>query len=254
MKIISWNINGLRSILNKKYLYNLITDLNPDILCLGETKLNNSLYFENNFLDYYVYYNNSKSKKGYSGTAIYTKIKPLEIIYDCPDLNNDEGRVITFLFSNFYLVHVYTPNSGQALQRLEYRINEWDINFNKFIMKLKKIKPVILCGDLNVAHKEIDLKNPLKNLRTAGYTIEERDSFNNILNHTKLIDTYRYFNPELIKYSYWSYRFKSREKNIGWRIDYFLVSKKLLKYIIKSDILEDVKGSDHAPILLEIKI
>jgi exodeoxyribonuclease-3 len=168
--------------------------------------------------------------------------------------NNNEGRLITCEFDNFYLVHVYTPNAGQFLKRLDYRVNEWDNNFLKHLLKLKKKKPLIVCGDLNVAHEEIDLKNPKQNLRTAGFTIEERNSLNNILNKTNLIDTFRYFNPNTIKYSYWSYRFNSRTKNTGWRIDYFLVSKRLLKYIIKSDILVDILGSDHAPIILEINI
>ena len=250
MKIISWNINGLRSILKKKNLDDLINNFKPDIFCLGETKINISMDI---FKDYYSYYNNCNLRKGYSGTVIFTKYKPINIIYGLKGIINDEGRVITCEFNNFFLVHVYTPNSGQALQRLDYRVNQWDIFFTNYIVKLQKKKPVILCGDLNVAHQSIDLKNPDKNLRTAGYTIEERDSFNNMLNKTKLIDIFRFLFPKLIKYSYWSYRFKSRDKNIGWRIDYFLISKTLLKNIINSDILEEIKGSDHAPVVLEIE-
>ena len=254
MKIISWNVNGLRSILKKNYLNILIDNIKPDIFCLGETKINSPLSLTNLFNNYYSYFSYCNSKKGYSGTVIFTKIEPLNVIYGLNGISDDEGRLITCEFKNYYLVHVYTPNSGQELLRLDSRVNEWDVHFTKFLIKLQKNKPIILCGDLNVAHNEIDLKNPDKNLRTAGFTIEERESFSNILNKTKLIDTFRYLHKELIKYSYWTYRFKSREKNIGWRIDYFLVTKKLLKYIINSDILEDIKGSDHAPIILEIEI
>ena len=181
-----------------------------------------------------------------------------------PELNNyrtwigkeydDEGRVITCEFSKFYIVHVYTPNSGQVLNRLDFRTNEWDPAFTKYLNKLQETKNVILCGDLNVAHNEIDLKNPKSNLRTAGYTIEERTSFELLLEKTKMKDSFRLLNPNDIKYSYWSYRFKCREKDIGWRIDYFLVSNKLIKKIIKSNILSEIYGSDHAPIILIINI
>ena len=262
MKIIAWNVNGIRSII-KKNLSDFINNEDPDIFCLSETKINNDLTniqeeintkINNN---YYYYWNSCTIKKGYSGTAIYTKIKPKKIINGL-NINNieydNEGRVITCEFNKFFLVHVYTPNSGIALNRLEYRVTEWDVAFRKHIIELEKKNPVILCGDLNVAHHEIDLKNYKTNLRTAGYTIEERESFDKLLNETTLIDTYRFLNPEEKKYSYWSYKFNSREKNTGWRIDYFLISKKIIKKILKSDIYDNILGSDHAPIILDIKI
>ena len=254
MKIIAWNINGIRAMLKKKNLVELINNENPDIICLGETKIscpyddvkdnfNKSLNYE-----YYNYWSPCKTKKGYSGTAIFTKEEPIDVIYGL-NVNNEEydneGRVITCEFLKFYLIHVYTPNSGEGLLRLDYRTNIWDTIFLKYINKLKKNKKVIVCGDLNVAHKEIDLKNPKTNLKTAGFTVDERESFDNILNKTKLIDTFRYLNTDTIKYSYWSYKFNSREKNTGWRIDYFLVDKKLIKKVINSDIMVDIISVDR---------
>ena len=263
MKIIAWNINGIRAMLKKNNLVELINDENPDIICLGETKISCSLVNDvqdslNKSLNnkYYNYWSPCKVKTGYSGTAILTKKEPINVIYGL-NVNNkeydDEGRVITCEFSKFYLVHVYTPNSGQVLARLDFRVKIWDSMFIKYINKLKEHKKVIVCGDLNVAHKEIDLKNPKTNLKTAGFTIEERESFDDILNNTDLIDTFRYLHKEIIKYSFWSYKFRARDKNAGWRIDYFLVDKRLIKKVIKSDILVDIMGSDHAPIILEIK-
>jgi len=261
MKIIAWNINGIRSTLKTNDLFDLINHENPDIFCLGETKI--SCPFENikeNLKkrlneNYYDYWSPCKVRNGYSGTAIFSKIEPINVIYGLKldKEYDDEGRVITCEYSKFYLIHVYTPNSGQELARLEYRTTIWDKAFTKYIRILQKNKKVIVCGDLNVAHKEIDLKNPKQNLRTAGYTIEERDSFDKLLTKTNLIDSYRLLHPDTIKYSYWSYRFNSRNKNVGWRIDYFLVDKKIVKKIIKSDILENIMGSDHAPIILELK-
>jgi exodeoxyribonuclease-3 len=252
MKIISWNVNGLRAILKKKYLIDLINDEDPDIFCLGETKINNELDI---FNTYYSFWSHSQVKNGYSGTVIFTKKKPKKVIYglniDNTEYDN-EGRVITCEFSKFILIHVYTPNSGELLKRLDYRTNVWDVAFTKYINLLQNIKNVILCGDLNVAHYEIDLKNPKTNLKTAGFTIEERQSFDLLLNKTNMIDSFRFLHPETIKYSYWGYRFNTRAKNIGWRIDYFLLSKKLIKKVSKSDILDDILGSDHAPIILEI--
>ena len=262
MKIIAWNINGIRSIIKKDYLINLINDEDPDIFCLGETKiscpflvvkeqLNNKLKEK-----YFNYWSPCKIKSGYSGTAIFTKKEPIDVIYGLNIDNieyDDEGRVITCEFNKYYIVHVYTPNSGEGLKRLDYRVNVWDVMFTKFLNKLQKNKPVILCGDLNVAHKEIDLKNPKTNLKTAGFTLEERESFDALLKNTKMIDTFRYLNPTKINYSFWSYRFNSRAKNAGWRIDYFILSEKLVKKVINSDIL-NILGSDHAPIILELKI
>jgi exodeoxyribonuclease-3 len=252
MKIISWNVNGLNAQLKKNYLNDLINNENPDILCLSETKINNNFkdeYFKDKFK--YRYWNISTIKKGYSGVSILVKkIEPLNIKYGLYDLDN-EGRVITLEFKKFYLINVYTPNSGELLKRLKYRNEIWDREFEKYILELKKnSKEIIICGDLNVAHKEIDIKNAKSNLRSAGFTIEERTSFDQILINTELIDIYRYLFPNKIEYTYWTYLRKAREKNIGWRIDYFLVSKKLLNKIKNCSILTDVLGSDHAPIKL----
>lgn len=263
MKIIAWNVNGIRAILKKKDFIDLLNDENPDIFCMGETKIScpydaveDDIHKKLNN-KYFIYWSPCKVKAGYSGTAILTKKEPLNIIYG---LNigdkeyDDEGRVITCEYSKFYLIHVYTPNSGELLKRLEYRTKTWDHAFIKYINKLQEKKKVILCGDLNVAHKEIDLKNPKTNLRSAGFTIEERTSFDNLLDKTGLVDSFREIHSETIKYSYWSYRQKARERDAGWRIDYFLVPKLFLKKINKSDILTEIYGSDHAPVILEISI
>lgn len=263
MKIISWNVNGIRAILKKDDFIDLINSENPDVFCMGETKISCPFLNVQEEITkklkskYFHYWSPCKTKKGYSGTAIYTKKEPENVIYGLKigdTEHDDEGRVITCEFKKYYLIHVYTPNSGQELARLEWRTETWDRMFSKFIEKLQKTKPVIVCGDLNVAHKEIDLKNPKTNLRTAGYTIEERTSFDKLLKDTELVDTFRILNPYVIKYSYWTYKFQARLKNAGWRIDYFLVDKNLLKKVIKSDILDNILGSDHAPIILEIKI
>ena len=254
MKIIAWNVNGLRSLLKKNNLKILLENEDPDILCLGETKLSTNIIISdeilNNFKYKFIY---SSIKNGYSGTAIFSKKKPINVFYGLK-YNNDEidneGRVITLEFNNYYLLHVYTPNSGQALARLDWRINTWDIAFFNFILNLQSMKPIIICGDLNVAHNEIDIKNSKKNLKSAGFTIEERNSFNKLINNLNLFDSFRHLYPNKIKYSYWSYLKKSREKNIGWRIDYFLLSNILKNNIIESNILTDYFGSDHAPINL----
>lgn len=263
MKIIAWNINGIRSLMKTDYLYNLIENENPDIICFGETKIScpfNDVQDElNEKLPKYKHkiWSPCKAKNGYSGTAIFSKKEPENIIMGLKDSEgneiDNEGRVIVLEYKKFILLHVYTPNSGVELARLGYRTKTWDMEFSKYITKLQKNKPVIICGDLNVARSEIDLKNPKTNTKTAGYTIEERESFERIMNENKLIDTYRYLNPNKIEYSYWSYRFKSREKNAGWRIDYFLINEKYIKNIKKSEILTDILGSDHAPIKLKIK-
>lgn len=263
MKIIAWNINGIRAILQKGNLVELINKEDPDVFCLGETKisckfLNDIKIKFNEQLNnkYFNYWSQCSVKAGYSGTVICTKIEPINVIYGL-NIDNEEydreGRVITCEFDKYFIVHVYTPNSGEVLKRLDYRVNIWDEKFRLYLNSLQKKKPVILCGDLNVAHNEIDLKNPKTNLKSAGFTIEERNSFNTLLNETKFIDVFRHLYPTDIKYSYWSYRFNSRKKNSGWRIDYFLVSKKLIKKIINCDIL-DVLGSDHAPIILDITL
>jgi exodeoxyribonuclease-3 len=262
MKIIAWNVNGLRSLLKTPYLDELIDTYNPNILCLGETKLScpyndiNDIITEKYPKFKYKYWSQCKTRGGYSGTAIFCKKEPLSCNYGLKYKNkelDDEGRVITLEFDKYYLIHVYTPNSGQSLNRLEFRTKEWDRGFENMINNLQKIKDVIVCGDLNVARNNIDLKNPKTNHKTAGFTDDERESFEKILKNCDLVDSFRELHPETIKYSFWSYMRKSREKDIGWRIDYFLLSKNLIKKIKKSDILVDIMGSDHAPIILEIK-
>jgi exodeoxyribonuclease-3 len=262
MKIIAWNVNGIRSLLKTDNLNILMNQESPDVFCMGETKISCSVKdsvdkeIEELFPQYkYRYWSTCTVKAGYSGTAIFSKKKPINVVngllHNMKEMDL-EGRVITMEFSKYYLVHVYTPNSGQALNRLDYRTKEWDKAFTSMLTKLQESKNVIVAGDLNVAHNMIDLKNPKTNTRTAGYTKEERESFKLLLDNTNMIDTFREKNPELIKYSYWSYMRNAREKNVGWRIDYFLVSKKLIKKVKKSDILDNIMGSDHAPIILEI--
>ncbi len=259
MKIIAWNVNGLRSLLKTDNLDDLLNSEKPDILCIGETKLScpyddidkkiKELYPEFK----YVFWSQCKTRGGYSGTAIFSKKKIENVYYGLngSDIDN-EGRVITIELKNIILIHVYTPNSGQALARLKWRTTVWDRQFEEHIKYFQKIKPVIVCGDLNVARTEIDLKNPKTNLKTAGYTIEERESFEHILNKTKLVDGYRKINGDKVEYSYWSYMRKSREKNIGWRIDYFLVDNSIINKIKDCSILVNVYGSDHAPIKIKI--
>lgn len=255
MKIIAWNVNGIRSLLKTNNMDQLIEKENPDVFCIGETKLSCPYIDTENEIKTkfpqfkYRYWSPCKTRGGYSGTAILCKKEPLNIMYGLDNIDN-EGRVITIEYKKYYIIHVYTPNSGQALQRLKWRTETWDKAFMHYINKLQKIKSVIVCGDLNVAHKEIDLKNPKTNLKTAGYTVEERQSFETILKDCELIDSYRTLNPETIKYSYWSYMRNSRNKNVGWRIDYFLLSNKLKNKVKESEILTDILGSDHAPIKL----
>jgi exodeoxyribonuclease-3 len=261
MKIIAWNVNGLKSLLKTDNLTKLLDEHKPDIFCMGETKLSCPYTsIENEMAEKFPkykfrYWNPSKTRCGYSGTAIFCKKEPKSIKYGLKYKEkelDDEGRVITIELDNFYLIHVYTPNSGQALNRLEWRTNIWDRAFEDQICYLEKTKPVIICGDLNVAHEQIDLKNPTTNTKTAGFTKEERESFNKILTKCKLTDTFRKLYPEKIMYSFWSYMRNSREKNIGWRLDYFLISKKLENKLKDSCILTEVLGSDHAPIKLKI--
>jgi exodeoxyribonuclease-3 len=249
-KIISWNVNGIRAV-QKKGFDDFIKQENPDIICIQETKAHPDQV--NIGLDDYKYkYWNSAQKKGYSGTAIFSKIKPIEVEYNLNiDKHDNEGRVITLYFNNYNLVTVYTPNSKRDLSRLNYRQKEWDIDFLKFLKKLENDNPVIFCGDLNVAHKEIDLKNPKTNKRNAGFTDEERGGFDNYIN-ADFIDTFREFNNEEGHYTWWSYMFNSRARNVGWRIDYFCISKILKQKIKNSYILPEIMGSDHAPVVLEI--
>ena len=250
MKIISWNVNGIRAILKKGFL-DFINDFNPDIICIQETKAHPEQVDLD--LDNYKYkYWNSATKKGYSGTAIFSKIKPISVQNDMNiEKHDDEGRVICMELKNYFLVTVYTPNSKRDLSRLDYRTNEWDRDFLIYLKELEKIKPIIFCGDLNVAHKEIDLKNPKTNKRNAGFTNEERLGFDNYIN-SGFLDTFRMYNKEPNHYTWWSYMFNSRAKNVGWRIDYFCISEILKKKITKSIILPEIMGSDHAPILIEV--
>ena len=253
MKLISWNLNGVRAVA-KKGLIDMIYDMNPDIIGFQETKAQDDQVREALFgIEGYHIYSNSAEKKGYSGTAILTKKKPLSITkgIGVEEFDN-EGRVLTAEYDGFYFVTVYVPNSGGDLKRLNYRV-KWDVFFLQYLKDLEKNKPVFCCGDLNVAHRDIDLKNPKANYnRSAGYMQEEIDGLDNYLANG-LIDTYRHFYPDEVKYSWWSYRFNSRMRNIGWRIDYFLSSSSLLPGIKDAFILNEVSGSDHCPVGVNLK-
>ena len=249
MKFISWNVNGLRACVNKGFL-DFFHEINVDAFCIQETKLQEG-QIDLSLPGYYQYWNYAK-KKGYSGTAIFTKKEPLSVNYGIgiPE-HDEEGRVITLEYENYYLITCYTPNSQSELARLSYRM-EWEDAFLQYLKGLEEKKPVIFCGDLNVAHKEIDLKNPKTNRKNAGFTDEEREKFS-VLLENGFIDTFRYFYPEQEGiYSWWSYRFHAREKNAGWRIDYFLVSQSLKEKLKGAAIHTEVPGSDHCPVELEI--
>ncbi len=250
-KLISWNVNGLRSCMGKGFM-DFFDSVDADIFCLQEIKLSEG-QIEWNKENYYSYWNYAE-KKGYSGTAVFSKEKPLSVKYGIGiDEHDHEGRVITLEFDNFYMVTVYTPNSQRELTRLEYRM-KWEDDFRNFLNDLRKTKPVVVTGDMNVAHKEIDLKNPKTNRKNAGFTDEERQKMTELLD-SGFIDTFRYFYPDVEqKYSWWSYMFKSREKNVGWRIDYFLASKELEDRLISAEIHDKVLGSDHCPIELVIDL
>ncbi|HEX3028361.1 MAG TPA: exodeoxyribonuclease III [Clostridia bacterium] len=249
-KFISWNVNGLRAVLNKGFL-DFFSKENPDILCLQETKLQEG-QVELELEGYHKYWNYAE-KKGYSGTAVFTRIEPIKVTYGIgKDLHDNEGRTITLEFEEYFLVNVYTPNSKRELARLDYRMT-WEDDFRSYLNKLDSEKPVIVCGDMNVAHKEIDIKNPSSNRRNAGFTDEERGKFTDLL-ESGFIDTYRYFYPEQKDaYTWWSYLFKAREKNVGWRIDYFCVSERLKEKLDSAHIHCDVLGSDHCPVEIVIK-
>lgn len=250
-KLISWNVNGLRSCMGKGFM-DFFDSVDADIFCLQEIKLSEG-QIEWNKENYYSYWNYAE-KKGYSGTAVFSKEKPLSVKYGIGIGEHDhEGRVITLEFENFYMVTVYTPNSQRELTRLEYRM-KWEDDFRNFLNDLRKTKPVVVTGDMNVAHKEIDLKNPKTNRKNAGFTDEERQKMTELLD-SGFIDTFRYFYPDAEqRYSWWSYMFKSREKNAGWRIDYFLASKELEDRLISAEIHDKVLGSDHCPIELVIDL
>lgn len=252
MRLVSWNVNGIRAVMKKDFMASF-SSMNTDILCLQETKAQDDQVAETLAeVEGYHLYSNSAEKKGYSGTAILTKEKPISVQYDMGIEEHDqEGRVIAAEYDSFFLVTVYTPNSGSELKRLDYR-QSWDADFLSYIKQLETQKPVIVCGDLNVAHKEIDLARPKQNYnKSAGYMQEEIDGMNNLI-QADLIDTFRQLNPKEIKYSWWSYRAGARAKNIGWRIDYFLASSSLKDRLEKADILTEIMGSDHCPVLLDI--
>ena len=250
MKIISWNVNGIRAVLKKGFLEFLERE-DPDIICLQETKATPD-QVELELPDYPHMYWNSAVKKGYSGTAVFSKIQPLNAVNDMGiEKHDQEGRVLALEFPEWFLVNVYVPNSQRGLERLDYRQKEWDKDFLAYLKELEKSKPVIFCGDMNVAHKEIDLARPKDNRRNAGFTDEERAGFDNLVN-AGFIDTFREFESGGGHYTWWSYMANAREKNIGWRIDYFCVSPELKGSLKKSYILPEVMGSDHAPIVLEI--
>ena len=250
MKLISWNVNGIRACVQKGFL-DFFKEVDADIFCIQESKMQEGqLVLE---LDGYHQYWNYAEKKGYSGTAIFTKKEPLSVQYGIGVEEHDhEGRVITLEFDDFYMVTVYTPNSQDELKRLDYRM-QWETDFLAYLKKLEEKKGVIFCGDLNVAHKEIDLKNPKTNRRNPGFTDEERGKFTEVL-ESGFVDTFRYFYPDMENiYSWWSYRFSAREKNTGWRIDYFCVSESLKERLLDAKILTEIMGSDHCPVELDLK-
>lgn len=253
MKIVSFNVNGIRAIMKKEFTSS-VDALNPDILCLQETKAQD-LQVEEALASINGFHlsANSATKKGYSGTAILSKVKPLSIQNDMGIAKHDEeGRVICAEFEDFYLVNVYVPNSGSDLKRLSYR-QEWDKDFNAYLKELEKTKPVVVCGDFNVAHQDIDLANPKPNYnKSAGYMQEEIDGMNAYLGNG-FVDTFRHFHPEQVKYSWWSYRAGARERNVGWRIDYFLVSEAFLPHVSNAEIHNEIMGSDHCPVSINVK-
>lgn len=251
MKLVSWNVNGLRACVNKGF-YDYFKEVDADIFCVQETKLQEG-QIELELGEEYEQYWNYAEKKGYSGTAIFTRIKPLSVWYGLEENDEPEGRMITLEFDNFYLVNVYTPNAKRDLTRLEYRL-EWEDRFRSYLLDLDGRKPVIVCGDMNVAHQEIDLKNPKSNLGNSGFTLEERGKMTELLG-AGFVDTFRHFYPDREQvYSWWSYMPKVRERNIGWRIDYFLTSGRLTPCLKDADIDCQVMGSDHCPVKLLLEM
>ena len=251
MKLISWNVNGLRAAINKGFM-DFFKQIDADVFCIQETKMQEGQ--AELILEGYYQYWNSAIKKGYSGTAIFTKIKPISVSYGIGiEKHDQEGRIITLEFEEFYMVNCYTPNSKRELERLEYRM-EWEDEIRKYLLALNSKKPVIYCGDLNVAHEEIDLKNPKTNHHNAGFTDEERSKMTELLN-SGFTDTFRYLYPEKENaYTWWSYMMKAREKNVGWRIDYFIVSNSIKEKIKEAKIHSEIMGSDHCPVELEIDV
>lgn len=248
MKIVSWNVNGLRAAITKGF-YDFFNEVDADLFGIQEIKMQENQVDDNmKKLGNYQYWN-SAEKKGYSGTAVFLKNKPLNVTYG----SDNEGRVITCEYEDFFFVNCYVPNSKRELERLDYRM-EWEDQMRDYLISLDKVKPVIYCGDLNVAHKEVDLKNPNTNHRSAGFTDEERDKMTNLLD-AGFVDTFRYINPDLTDaYSWWSYMFRSREKNVGWRIDYVIVSDRIKDKIKNVEIYSEILGSDHCPVGLDIDL
>ncbi len=249
MKFVSWNVNGLRAAI-KKGFSDFFNEVDADIFAIQETKMQKEQK-EFDFPGYYEYWN-CADKKGYSGTLVYTKKKPLNVTYGIEGKYNDEGRIINLEFEDFYFVNVYSPNSQRELARLDYRM-QFEDEFRNHLMHLDSLKPVIVCGDLNVAHRPIDLKNPKSNERNAGYSIEERTKFESLLN-AGFTDSFRYLYPDTVKYTWWSYLFNARQNNAGWRIDYFLLSNRIKDKLIDSLIYNEVLGSDHCPVAIKIDI
>ena len=249
MKFISWNVNGFRSVLTKGFEA-FFKEADADFFCLQETKMQvgQADFSPEGYFSYFF----SAEKRGYSGTAIFCKKEPLRVLYGISGKHTDEGRVITLEYDNFYLVCAYVPNAQNELKRIDYRM-EFEDDMRAYLCGLNELKPVIYCGDLNVAHNEIDLKNPKTNIGNAGFSYEERGKMTELLD-SGFTDSYRYLHPDTVKYSWWSYMFQARAKNAGWRIDYFVVSDRIKDKILKADILTDVFGSDHAPVILEIDI
>ncbi len=249
MKFISWNVNGFRAVLGKGFA-DIFSDLDADIFCIQETKMQPG---QADFApEGYFSYWNSAEKKGYSGTAIFTKHEPLSVTYGINGKHTDEGRVITLEYPKFYFVGAYVPNAQDGLRRIAYRM-EYEDDLREYISALDKIKPVVYCGDLNVAHNEIDLKNPKTNVGNPGFSDEERGKFGELL-AAGFTDTFRYLYPDKVKYSWWSYRMRARERDVGWRIDYFVVSDSIKGRVAKADILTEIYGSDHCPVSLEINL
>jgi len=259
LKISSWNVNGIRAVLNKGFIKSL-KDLNPDIICLQETKAHpDQVDHQLHELGYNYEYWNSAEKKGYAGTAIFSKIEPINVTYGLGFEKHDkEGRIITAEFKNFYLINTYTPNSKRDLSRLQERITEWDVLFLNYCIELEKTKPVIFCGDLNAAHKEIDIKNDKSNKTTktkpgsAGFTDQERKGIDNII-EKDFCDTFRKFNPNKEQFSWWSYMGKARKNNVGWRLDYFFTSKQITEHLENATIDDQILGSDHCPVSIYLK-
>ncbi|MHB1108344.1 MAG: exodeoxyribonuclease III [Lutibacter sp.] len=254
MRIVSWNVNGIRAI-SKKDFMDSVKKLNTDILCLQETKATNTDTLNALLsLNEYDTFTNSAERKGYSGTALLCKNKPTKIMDSTNEIDEDkEGRLICAEFPNFFLLNVYAPNAGQALERIDYKKN-WNSSFLAYLKKLDSLKPLIVCSDFNVAHRPVDLKNDKVNYnKTAGYTQIEIDGMDQLLN-ANFVDTFRYFHPNEVAYTFWNYRFKAREKNIGWRIDYFLISERLINKVKSANIHPEIYGSDHCPISLEIDL